>query len=118
MDDFKAMLPSMSKLTLAATVSPEEAAMRQAATTRYYAGELMRTASCADKQRVLSFMSSLDPVAAAAGYVRDEVTGGYVIGVTELAYEHAGWEWYQRDIYHLDMYDLEFDPDFIAMALS
>ena len=92
--------------------------MRQAATTRYYTGEPMRTASCADKQRVLSFMSSLDPVAAAAGYVRDEMTGEYAIGVTELAYEHAGWEWYQRDIYHLDKYDVELDPDFIAMALS
>ena len=46
------------------------------------------------------------------------MTGEYAIGVTELAYEHAGWEWYQRDIYHLDKYDLELDPDFIAMALS
>lgn len=92
--------------------------MREAATTRYYADQPMRTAPCADKQRVLSFMGSFDPVAAAAGYVRDEVTGEYAIGVTELVYEHGGWEWYQRDIYHLDKYDLELDPEFIAMALS
>ncbi|MDY4040964.1 MAG: hypothetical protein SOY67_02495 [Collinsella sp.] len=91
--------------------------MREAATTRYYAGEPMRTAPCAEKARVLAFMRGADPVAA-AGYVRDERTGEYAAGVTDLAFERDGWEWYQRDIYHLERYDLELDPGFIDLALS
>lgn len=92
--------------------------MKEVATTRYYAGEPMRTAAYAGKDRILSFMSSFEPVAAASGYVRDEVTGEYVSGLTELAYEYGDWEWYQRDIYHLDKYNLELEPEFVATALS
>ena len=92
--------------------------MRKAATTRYYAGEPMRTATCVDKERVLSFMKAFEPVAVAAGYVRDEVTGEYAIGVGELAYEHDGWDWYQRDVYHFEKYDLELEPEFVKLALS
>ncbi len=92
--------------------------MKQASTTRYYDGEPMRTSPCTDKESVLSFMCGLDPVAVAAGYVLDEVTGEYVDGDTELAFEDGGWEWYQRDIYHLDKYDLELDPEFIAYAIE
>lgn len=78
----------------------------------------MRTAAYADKDRVLSFMNKFEPVAVAAGYVRDEVSGEYVVGVADLAYEHGGWEWYQRDAYHFEKYGLELDPEFIKLAIS
>lgn len=54
----------------------------------------MRTGQCPDKQAALSFMRSFEPVAAAAGYVYDEVADSYANGITELAYQHEDWEWY------------------------
>lgn len=39
-------------------------------------------------------MRSFEPVAAAAGYVYDEVADSYANGITELAYQHEDWEWY------------------------
>ena len=77
----------------------------------------MRTGQCPDKQAALSFMRSFEPVAAAAGYVYNEVAGSYADGITELAHQHEDWEWYQRDIYHFEKYDLELDPGFIDFAL-
>lgn len=59
--------------------------MKQASTTRYYDNEPMRTGQCPGKQAVLSFMRSFEPVAAAAGYVYDEVAGSYADGITMQA---------------------------------
>ena len=32
-------------------------------------------------------------------------------------YRCDGWQWSKRDMYHLEKYDLELEPEFVALAL-
>ena len=92
--------------------------MRKVSTTKYYRGDELRSSKCPEKDRVLRFMRGFPIVAAAAGRFRDEITHEEVSDREWLAYDSGEWDWDTRDIYHLEKYDLELDPEFIKYALS
>ena len=62
------------------------------------------------KAEILVFFESVEPVAVAAGYFIDEVTGEQVTDRAELGYIDGDWTWTAGDVYHFERYDLEEYP--------
>lgn len=73
----------------------------------------------AEKRRVLAFMHKAGELfCATAGEYEDATTGKPVSGSSWGWYRVDGWQWSDRETYHLERYDLALDPAFIAHALS
>ncbi len=71
-----------------------------------------------NKKKVLHFLKSQPPYAAAGGPFEDVVTGEYQSGKEFLAFKVADWKWTSSDIYHFEKYDLELKPEFIEYVLT
>ena len=70
------------------------------------------------KAEILAFFESVEPVAVAAGYFIDEVTGEQVTDRAELGYIDGDWTWTAGDVYHFERYDLELSYDFREYAVG
>ena len=84
----------------------------------YEGAERMDTEALHDKTAVLKFMRTHKPVAAAAGFFTDVVTGETVHDCDWCAYEDGEWEWDDCDTYHVEKYDLKLNPEFVEYALA
>lgn len=71
-----------------------------------------------EKGAIMAFIEGIAPVAVAAGYFNDAVTGDQVTGVDNMGYVSGPYSWCTEDVYHFERYDLELDPDFREYALS
>lgn len=69
-----------------------------------------------DKRELLRFFREARYDAAAAGTIKDEVTGEYT-DETEVATMRDGFVWGNKDAYHFERYDMELTPEFRAYAL-
>lgn len=65
----------------------------------------------------MSFFNETAYDIAAAGFVRDEVTGRYT-DVAEVAKIADGFCWGNKDSYHFDKYDVPLNPQFREYVLS
>ena len=89
---------------------------------RIYLGEYgdghMLTCADPDKERILGYLRTAKPVAVAAGYFRDEMTGETLVGMDDLGYVSGGYSWSTKDIYHFERYDLALELGFRTHALG
>lgn len=92
--------------------------MKQVSTTDYANAKGFPTAKLARKDEVLAFMRSQTPFCATAGHFNDATTGKPVEGIGWGWYRSGGWQWSDRDTYHVERYDLELDPEFVAYVLD
>lgn len=75
-------------------------------------------AKLAKKNEVLAFMRKPSPFCATAGYFNDVITGKPVEGGGWGWYRRGGWQWSDRDTYHVEKYDMAPEPEFVAYALE
>lgn len=92
--------------------------MKQVAASDYANSKAFPTAKLAEKDKVLAFMRKPTPFCATAGNFDDATTGKPVEGVGWGWSRRGGWQWSDRDTYHVERYDLELEPEFVAYALS
>lgn len=92
--------------------------MRDIATTDYAKSADFPTKALAEKDKVLAFMRKPAPFCATAGRFQDAVTGKTVYDSAWGWYRRGGWQWSDRDAYHVEKYDLELEPEFVDYALS
>lgn len=100
---------------------PEEAPLRHATDFDYAENPDFPRAKLpeAEKRRVLAFMREAGELfCATAGRFDDATTGEPVNDRSWGWYRVDGWLWSDREIYHLEHYDLALDPAFIAHALG
>ena len=71
-----------------------------------------------DKARLIEFFRNTPYDIAAAGFVKDRVTGEYIISIHDLAIIRDGFDWSLGDLYHFEKYDAELNPAFREYALS
>lgn len=70
------------------------------------------------KRRVLAFMrESGELFCATAGHFDDAATGDPVESCSWGWFRKGGWQWSERELYHLDRYDLAPNPGFVSYAL-
>lgn len=70
-----------------------------------------------DKARLIDFFRKTPYDIAAAGFIKDEVTGEYT-DAPDLAIIKDGFCWSLGDLYHFEKYDAELDPAFRRYVLS
>lgn len=92
--------------------------MKTVATTDYAKSAAFPTKRLAEKDKVLAFMRKPAPFCATAGHFDDATTGKPVEDRSWPWYRRGGWQWSERDAYHVERYDLELDPEFVAYALK
>lgn len=92
--------------------------MKDAVTVDYMSTPAFPKAHLEKKADVLEFMRSFTPFCAAAGEYTDAITGEYVSGSSWGVYRAGGWRWDDRDAYHVEKYDLQLEPEFVAYALK
>ena len=88
------------------------------ATTDYTKNGSFPTKRLAGKEKVLAFMHKPTPFCATAGHFDDVTTGKPVESWSWGWFRCGGWQWSERDIYHVEKYDLELDPEFVTYALK
>ena len=80
-------------------------------------GSKIKAERIEDKGKVLSFLKSFEPKAAAAGHFNDEVTGE-AVDVDWLSYSSGTFSWTTADIYHFEKYNLKLKPEFVEYAIA
>lgn len=96
----------------------KEATMKSATISNYVNDAVFPTKKLDEKDKVLEFMRKPVPFCATAGHFEDAITGEPVEDRPWPWYRRGGWQWSDRDIYHVEKYDLELDSEFVAYALS
>lgn len=91
--------------------------MKSATISDYVNGAAFPTKKLDEKDRVLEFISKPVSFCATAGHFEDAITGEPVEDRSWAWYRRGGWQWSDRDAYHVEKYDLELDPEFVAYAL-
>ena len=92
--------------------------MRSAATTDCAKNASFPTKRLDEKEKVPAFMRKHTPFCATAGHFDDVITGKPVEDWSWGWFRRGGWQWSERDTYHVEKYDLELDPEFVTYALK
>jgi len=77
--------------------------------------ELISDTEVEDKEYILNYLKTKEPIAAAAGKVSDEITDEDT-DITIVAYEADGFYWDSRYIYHFEKYNLQLEPEFLSIV--
>ena len=92
--------------------------MRSIMTADYAKSTPFPIEKLSEKDKVLAFMRKLMPFCATAGHFNDIITGQLVEDRSWGWYRYGGWQWSERDAYHVEKCDLELEPEFVAYALK
>ncbi len=70
------------------------------------------------KEKILLFLKSFEPVAMMAHGIKDYVTGSQDNGETVQLFNYGQWFWTNEMIYHFEKYDLKLKTDFINSIIK
>ena len=79
--------------------------------------ELIQENAHENKDVILAYLKSFEPIAYAPGVMRDAINGNRIPGAMFCASD-GEYEWQTEEIYYFEKYNIKLNEDFIAHVLS